>query len=82
MAKKKTWWDKNKEYVAKKLINEWKIRPKGCRECLWGETMSVVDYRRIKYRLIDEFTLSDEQTEELFVRFADQLPTYELTQKV
>ena len=25
MAKKKTWWDNNKEYVAKKLITEWKV---------------------------------------------------------
>ena len=28
MAKKKTWWDNNKEYVAKKLITEWKIDQK------------------------------------------------------
>lgn len=25
VSKKKTWWDNNKEYVAKKLINEWKV---------------------------------------------------------
>ena len=28
MAKKKTWWDINKEYVAKKLIAEWKVDQK------------------------------------------------------
>ena len=28
MAKKKTWWDYNKEHVAKKLINEWKVDKK------------------------------------------------------
>lgn len=44
--------------------------------------MSVVDHiENEMYRLIDEYTLSDEQTEELFVRFADALPTYELTPK-
>ena len=31
--------------------------------------------------MIEEYRLSDEQAEELFVRFADQLPTYELTPK-
>ena len=42
----------------------------------------VVDHiENEMYRLIDEYTLSDEQTEELFVRFADTLPTYELTPK-
>ena len=25
MAKNKTWWDYNKEHVAKKLISEWKV---------------------------------------------------------
>lgn len=44
--------------------------------------MSVIDHIENQvYRLIDEFTLSDEQTEELFVRFADALPTYEVTPK-
>jgi len=28
MAKQKTWWDKNKQHVAKKLITEWKIDQK------------------------------------------------------
>ena len=57
-------------------------RPKGRRECLWGKTMSVVDHIENQvYRLIDEFTLSDEQTEELFLKFANQLPTYEITPK-
>ena len=38
--------------------------------------MSVVDHiENEMYRMIDEYTLSDEQTEELFVRFADALPT-------
>ena len=57
-------------------------RPKGRRECLWGKAMSVVDHIENQvYALIDEYTLSDNQTEELFVRFADALPTYELTPK-
>ena len=57
-------------------------RPKGCRECLWGKAMSVVDHIENQvYALIDEYTLSDNQTEELFVRFANALPTYELTPK-
>ena len=57
-------------------------RPKGCRKCLWGKAMSVIDHIENQvYSLIDEFTLSDEQTEELFVRFANALPTYELTPK-
>ena len=44
--------------------------------------MSVVDHIENQvYRLIDEFTLSDEQTEELFLKFANQLPTYEITPK-
>ena len=44
--------------------------------------MSVVDHIENQvYRLIDEFTLSDEQTEELFLMFANQLPTYEITPK-
>ena len=25
MVKQKNWWNENKEYVAKKLINEWKV---------------------------------------------------------
>ena len=57
-------------------------RPKGRRECLWGKAMSVVDHIENQvYALIDEYTLSDNQTEELFVRFAEALPTYELTPK-
>ena len=44
--------------------------------------MSVVDHIENQvYRLIDEFTLSDEQTEELFLKFANQLPTYEIPPK-
>ena len=44
--------------------------------------MSVVDHIENQvYRLIDEFTLSDEQTEELFLKFDNQLPTYEITPK-
>jgi len=44
--------------------------------------MSVVDHIENQvYALIDEYTLSDNQTEELFVRFANALPTYELTPK-
>lgn len=42
--------------------------------------MSVVDHIENQvYWMIDEFTLSDEQTEELFLRFANALPTYTLT---
>ena len=44
--------------------------------------MSVVDHIENQvYFLIDEYTLSDDQTEELFVRFANALPTYEITPK-
>ena len=44
--------------------------------------MSVVDHiENHVYGMIEEYRLSDEQTEELFVRFADALPTYELTPK-
>jgi len=57
-------------------------RPKGSRECLWGKIMSVVDHiENHVYGMIDEYRLDDNQVEELFVRFADQLPTYELTPK-
>ena len=49
---------------------------------MWGKAMSVVDHIENQvYALIDEYTLSDNQTEELFVRFANALPTYELTPK-
>tara|TARA_A200000159_G_C7300881_1_gene330105 strand:+ start:165 stop:356 length:192 start_codon:yes stop_codon:yes gene_type:complete len=42
----------------------------------------VIDHiERLVYQLIDDFQMTDEQTEELFVRFADALPTYNLTQK-
>ena len=42
--------------------------------------MSVVDHIENQvYRMIDEFTLSDEQTEELFLKFANALPTYSVT---
>ena len=44
--------------------------------------MSVVDHiERVVYQLIDDFQLEDDQTEDLFLRFADQLPTYEITPK-
>lgn len=57
-------------------------RPKGSRECLWGKAMSVVDHiENHVYGMIEEYRLSDEQAEELFVRFAEALPTYELTPK-
>ena len=42
--------------------------------------MSVGDHIENQvYRMIDEFTLSDEQTEELFLKFANALPTYTVT---
>lgn len=44
--------------------------------------MSVVDHiENYVYNLIEEHRLDDNQVEELFVRFADALPTYELTAK-
>lgn len=44
--------------------------------------MSVIDHiERVVYTLIDDFQMTDDQTEELFVRFADALPTYNLTPK-
>ncbi len=44
--------------------------------------MSVVDHiENHVYGMIDEYRLDDNQVEELFVRFADALPTYELTPK-
>ena len=44
--------------------------------------MSVIDHiENHVYGMIDEYRLDDNQVEELFVRFADQLPTYELTPK-
>ena len=44
--------------------------------------MSVIDHiERVVYQLIDDFQMTDNQTEELFVRFADALPTYEVTPK-
>ena len=44
--------------------------------------MSVVDHiERVVYTLIDDFQLEDNQTEDLFLRFAEQLPTYEVTPK-
>lgn len=44
--------------------------------------MSVVDHlENHVYRLIEEHRLDDNQAEELFVRFADALPTYTLTPK-
>ena len=44
--------------------------------------MSVIDHiERVVYQLIDDFQMTDNQTEELFVRFAEALPTYEITQK-
>ena len=57
-------------------------RPKGSRECLWGKAMSVIDHiENHVYGMIEEYRLTDEQAEELFIRFADALPTYELTPK-
>ena len=44
--------------------------------------MSVVDHiENHVYGMTEEHRLDDNQVEELFVRFADQLPTYELTPK-
>lgn len=44
--------------------------------------MSVIDHiENHVYGMIDEYRLDDNQVEELFVRFADALPTYELTPK-
>jgi hypothetical protein len=44
--------------------------------------MSVVDHiERVVYSLIDDFQLEDNQTEDLFLRFANALPTYEVTLK-
>jgi len=44
--------------------------------------MSIVDdIENHVYSLIEEHRLDDNQTEELFVRFADALPTYSLTPK-
>lgn len=44
--------------------------------------MSVVDHIENQvFRLIDEYGLSDDQTEELFLKFANHLPTYEITPK-
>jgi len=42
----------------------------------------IIDHiERVVYTLIDDFQMTDDQTEELFVRFADALPTYNLTPK-
>jgi len=44
--------------------------------------MSIVDHIEDHvYNLIEEHRLDDNQAEELFVRFADALPTYTLTPK-
>ena len=44
--------------------------------------MSVVDHiENHVYGMIEEHRLDDNQVEELFVRFAVQLPTYEVTSK-
>jgi len=44
--------------------------------------MSILDHiENHVYRLIEEHRLDDNQAEELFVRFADALPTYTLTPK-
>lgn len=44
--------------------------------------MSVIDHiERVVYQLIDDFQMTDNQTEELFVRFAEALPTYTITPK-
>ena len=44
--------------------------------------MSVVDHiENHVYGMIEEYRLTDEQAQELFIRFADALPTYELTPK-
>ena len=49
---------------------------------MWGKAMSVIDHiENYVYGMIEEHRLDDNQVEELFVRFADQLPTYELTPK-
>lgn len=42
----------------------------------------IIDHiERLVYTLIDDYQMTDSQTEELFVRFADALPTYTLTPK-
>jgi len=44
--------------------------------------MSVIDHiERVVYTLIHDYRLEDNQTEDLFLRFAEQLPTYEVTPK-
>lgn len=44
--------------------------------------MSVVDHiENHVYGMIEEHRLDDNQVEELFVRFANALPTYEITPK-
>jgi zona occludens toxin (predicted ATPase) len=44
--------------------------------------MSVVDHIENQvYRLIDMYQLSDDQSEQLFLKFANSLPTYNVTPK-
>ena len=44
--------------------------------------MSVVDHIENQvYRLIDMYQLSDDQSEQLFLKFANSLPTYTVTPK-
>ena len=44
--------------------------------------MSVIDHIENQvYRLIDMYQLTDDQSEELFLKFANSLPTYIVTPK-
>ena len=44
--------------------------------------MSIIDHiENHVYGMIEEYRLDDNQAEELFVRFANALPTYNLTPK-
>ena len=44
--------------------------------------MSVIDHIENEvYRLMDIYQLSDDQSEQLFLKFANSLPTYTVTPK-
>jgi len=44
--------------------------------------MSVIDHIENEvYRLMDIYQLSDDQSEQLFLKFANSLPTYTVTAK-